>query len=586
MSRLPLLSLLVVVFSTSLFAQTRERVFIVKPNIQNRTKEQFLEAADSWENHEDWFADWLRGQAEGGHGSGFLYVDDQGDNYIITNKHVVLHAESADVVQRVGRTDTVFPDCPILYISDTTDLAILTFPEYAREFDAGFPISLEDIRDGDEVFSAGYPGLPGTNEALWQFAKGSVTNNQAYVDSLLPDEEEYLIQHSANVDHGNSGGPLLKRSGEDFSVVGVNTYSLVDLGRDNTFLSIPSQILLDVLREAMAVRKGTTPDNARDQLETACLELADLVNGGGGDERSAYRLISEATIAEDGLPSLDRLFEHRSKNEVERLWESFLASPWDTLRYATGEYLLEAMLRRAPVEYIGIDSGDLEVFNTDQRTSVRTEFKDNRTGHIVTWIFEYGKWRISQIDSERLEKAERNQVSIQSSDESDPGEEEVDSDPELPSISKAEQKNFIYGFVSIGLSPLFADEDAYVDGLFESGAGYWHGFQRIPLYFTMDVATGFTPLEVVLSTGYHRHLTQSIRFQIGIGVAAGLYHYVDGPVVSDYFRAYPVLETGLHFRLWGALTLGYRFRYIPDIHSGRDNRPTRLNNMVQLGFSW
>lgn len=67
-------------------------------------------------------------------------------------------------------------------------------------------VSFEN-EDGTEVWSAGFPGLGG--KPMWQLGKGTITNASAKIKELIAPNISTIIQHSAEVDAGNSGGPLL-----------------------------------------------------------------------------------------------------------------------------------------------------------------------------------------------------------------------------------------------------------------------------------------------------------------------------------------------------------------------------------------
>jgi len=117
----------------------------------------------------------FRSFAQGGHGSGFIITDRNGENYIITNSHVVAHVEKVNVeILKYDGTSQLYVNCPILYIDDEIDLAVLQFPNKEKIFSQGIKIDSKLKKDGTEVWSAGYPGLLG--RPSWQFAKGNITN--------------------------------------------------------------------------------------------------------------------------------------------------------------------------------------------------------------------------------------------------------------------------------------------------------------------------------------------------------------------------------------------------------------------------
>jgi len=138
-------------------------------------------------------------------GSGFFISD---DGYVVTNNHVVDHAQEVDVVTDGGKTYTA----KVIGVDPKTDLALLK----VADKDAKFPfVQLElqnEPRVGDWVLAVGNPyGLGGTVTAGIVSARGRDLNNSTYND---------FLQIDAPVNRGNSGGPTFDLSGK---VIGVNT---------------------------------------------------------------------------------------------------------------------------------------------------------------------------------------------------------------------------------------------------------------------------------------------------------------------------------------------------------------------------
>lgn len=144
----------------------------------------------------------------------------------VTNHHVTedLDVKSAkiemkdDRVYRVKRIVKEFKLC---------DLAIVEIKDECEDV-----IELADgvsISRNDEVFSIGNPTDEDMNVDYFHLTKGRI--NKIDDDSWFYDQDDnytheaYVIQHTAMIRPGNSGGPLLNRSGQ---VVGVNTFFYSD----------------------------------------------------------------------------------------------------------------------------------------------------------------------------------------------------------------------------------------------------------------------------------------------------------------------------------------------------------------------
>ena len=181
-------------------------------------------------------------------GSGFVYVAPDGTNYIVTNRHVVSSCEKASVQfeQEDGSYKT-YSNLKVLASDRDLDLALLSFPKGENPFAKGMSIASLSVSDGEEVWSAGFPGLGA--EPSWQLGKGTVTNATTRIKALVDPEVTTLIQHSAPVDSGNSGGPLLrKNSSGSYEVVGVNTWKVSF--RQSTNISMPVSSLKKFIEKA------------------------------------------------------------------------------------------------------------------------------------------------------------------------------------------------------------------------------------------------------------------------------------------------------------------------------------------------
>lgn len=139
-----------------------------------------------------------------GAGSGFV-IDSEG--YILTNAHVVQGINSAEIKFSDGQSlqGTVagreeYKDLALLKVSKN-NLPIVTLG------------SSDAVEQGDEVYTLGYPfGLDGDVS----FKEGTISRR------FIVDDVAYL-ETSAESHPGNSGGPLVNKSGE---AIGVNTLSL------------------------------------------------------------------------------------------------------------------------------------------------------------------------------------------------------------------------------------------------------------------------------------------------------------------------------------------------------------------------
>lgn len=169
-------------------------------------------------------------------GSGAV-VETGGKRYVLTNRHVVGYAKEM-TVEFLFRTDTVkLEHCPLVSVSQESDLALIALPDWCVQ--PSIPLAEGEIEDADDIVAAGFPGLD--KKPSWQLTKGSVSN--AYL--TIEEVKHSLIQHTASIDPGSSGGPLLRKTDAGYVLAGVNTMKAAD--RENVGIAIPAAVVRSFL---------------------------------------------------------------------------------------------------------------------------------------------------------------------------------------------------------------------------------------------------------------------------------------------------------------------------------------------------
>ena len=271
---------------------------------------------------------------KGGFGSGFVYVDTDGTNYIITNRHVVELCKTCDVVfkDRKGN-ETKYENLTIFAESQDFDIAILKFPEGVAPFKKGLTISSGELFDGDEVYSAGYPALAG--KPSWQFAHGYVTNDYLLEDDLMSSEISALIQHSAPIDSGSSGGPLLVKNPKvtgGYEVRGINTWKAY--GRASVGLSIPGKAVMDFIESSMK-NKTKTQEEINDQVKVAAENLIELLQKNDTKYSAILPYVSMEITGYFGVKFFERICRNFSTEDIEHIANVFVDDgPINSMRYA------------------------------------------------------------------------------------------------------------------------------------------------------------------------------------------------------------------------------------------------------------
>ena len=180
----------------------------------------------------------MRIPQEQGSASGVIVT---GDGYILTNNHVVDHAEKVQITLHDGRSLTA----KVVGTDPKSDLAVV------KVDGAALPaITFADssqVEVGDLVLAAGNPFGLGESVSLGMVsAMGRATMGLDYED---------FIQTDAAINPGNSGGPLVNLRGE---VVGLNTAIASNSGgSEGIGFAIPIPMVMFVARQL--VEHGSVP---------------------------------------------------------------------------------------------------------------------------------------------------------------------------------------------------------------------------------------------------------------------------------------------------------------------------------------
>jgi len=176
-----------------------------------------------------------------GRGVGSGFVAHRRD-IIITNHHVVANARRATVTFSDKTTSSV--EGAIL-LSPSSDVAILKLSKQAMG--KPLPLAIKSPQLGESVIAIGMP-----ENLSFSISSGivSAVRTSAELKRLFPRDKipgTNLVQTTAQISHGNSGGPLINMKGE---VVGMNTFTLVK-GQNLNF-AVSSLDILAAVRQGIA----------------------------------------------------------------------------------------------------------------------------------------------------------------------------------------------------------------------------------------------------------------------------------------------------------------------------------------------
>ena len=386
-------SALVAALALPLTAQIRDFVPVVRPVYYQETV-TFLEnlSASMKSDGYDEAAAILKSYASGGFGSGFVVVAPDGGDYVVTNRHVVSQAASVTLeFQKSDDSQTVYKDCPVVAVDEELDLALVAFPKKAKPFASGLAFAVGPADDGLEVWSAGYPGLGGT--PAWQLGKGNVTNGRAKVPELADPAITSLIQHSAQVDPGNSGGPLLvvdKSSPAGYKVIGVNTWKVVD--RQATNFSIPASAIQKFVATALSQSAQAGPQAPL--LEARCRDFIGAAAKKDDAYKAIARFISYSYVASAGegiLKDVLAVAPTAVRDDILSVFSD--VSPIEGIRLAIAYKVASTLTAKdGPVTlaFVAVDG------NADAATNpVPVRFTRDGKELSLPWVREHGVWRLA-----------------------------------------------------------------------------------------------------------------------------------------------------------------------------------------------
>ena len=162
----------------------------------------------------------------GVHGTGFVLND---DGYVVTNYHVI--DVTGKLPPGVRPLSIVIPDgswsnrlkATVAWSNKAYDLAILRVPGLKRPHVVLSAAPWQKLEKGAPVFAFGFPKAGDTTGATLEtsFTRGDISKTErarGTKDGAL----QPIVQHTASLNPGNSGGPLFDACGD---VVAINTFA-------------------------------------------------------------------------------------------------------------------------------------------------------------------------------------------------------------------------------------------------------------------------------------------------------------------------------------------------------------------------
>lgn len=395
-----ILTFLALILAFAASAQTlRETVAIVRPKLSESTQTFLTDFGKSLRG--DGFyaaADVLQNYGKGSFGTGFVYRDKHNNRlYIITNRHVVEQADQVDIEFSLPDNSTKrFAACPVVGVHDDFDLAFIALPEGANV--PALETTDQGITDGTTVFTAGFPALE--DRPSWQFGQGIVSNANALIKSLTNSKELPLIQHTAQVDAGSSGGPLLIRDEQaatGYAVIGINTWKAA--GRENTNFAIPARAIDDLLQNYPS---NTQLLLTRDEVSKRATEMLQAAQSSYQAMMPfvSYQYVSN--ISADTFYDLVIAASDPATDAMESCFEQ--GSPLEGIRIGLADIICRQFSGKnytfSTVASLDTIARKAEVVYTAGNKSISTQ-----------WMMEQGRWRLVDAENVKASNIEPNGIS-------------------------------------------------------------------------------------------------------------------------------------------------------------------------------
>ena len=383
--------LLLSLLSTNIFSESiKDYVCIVKGNFSDENQKILTQYKDELDKAGyGRYSDYIEGFLKGSFGSGFVYYSSNKTPFIITNRHVVSEYETVNVYfENDDGSTSEFKELKIVATDEDIDIAIIGLPANFKK--KGLTFISSSLNDGDDVWSAGFPGLGG--EPMWQLGKGIISNSKARIKDLLDPSISTLIQHTAEIDGGNSGGPLLiknTKTSPGYSVIGINTWKAYR--RQNTNYAIPANTI-EKFVENNITGNATIEINNR---------INSFVKAMSNDENfdKLSRFISNKMVSEIGQDAFKKVLAIAPESVRSTAIDIFAYNPLEGMRYSLAFWIWTEFRPEEKFEtpVVGSITENAEIYSLDFNPEAKSPVNS-------TWIKENGQWKLSEFNGTETPK--------------------------------------------------------------------------------------------------------------------------------------------------------------------------------------
>ncbi len=395
-----MLSFLLLCFGVIAFAQDnlKDIVCIIKPQYPIETKEFYVDYGRALAR--EGFVKsgaLLRKMENGGFGSGVVIKYNE-QYYVLTNYHVVDFATSASL-EFQNSTNLHLKECAIINRNKDFDLALIALPANSG-IQYGFSLSNVTLKEGTEVWSAGFPGIQ--NKPSWQLGKGIVSNEFFKDSSFINAKLTYIIQHTAQIDPGSSGGALLitqPAEKNEYAIVGINTWKAK--GREGANFAIPTTAIIDFLQNVHTVNN----DKAEQKVETRT--KAFITSKNADNYKKILPFISDTYVYNIPAPEFIKMLKEASKEAKTDAIEAFRdVEPFQAFRIVIADAIYKK-IKKATLTYVGSSENIAENYEITSKATLQGKEMQ------MQWAQTSGEWYLTNTSALKIKKTKEGQASVE-----------------------------------------------------------------------------------------------------------------------------------------------------------------------------
>ena len=124
----------------------------------------------------------------------------------------------------------------------------------------------KEAQNTQTIYAIGFPEITKNWASTKSYSKSDITTTKGQITKIYQELGSDLIQHSATISGGNSGGPLVDEQG---AVIGVNRGS-----KDNYYTAVAMEQIVDVLDQRKISYTRYDGSNSGEQTTTSAVEPA------------------------------------------------------------------------------------------------------------------------------------------------------------------------------------------------------------------------------------------------------------------------------------------------------------------------